>query len=170
VQARVEMNISQILALLGREGFYRRTHFRHPIQLFTRVSSPAEARMNIRYRSNSTNGAHGIDRACERRQARSAQAQAAQILLAADAGISDDDIVASLRVSGSTVYRTKQRFVLGNLEAALCEEPRPGASRKLTGKEEALLVATACSKPPEGPRPLDPGVAGWRNGQAYRAR
>jgi transposase len=72
----------------------------------------------------------------------------AQILLAADAGVSDDDIVASVRVSGSTVYRTKQRFVLGNLEAALCEEPRPGASRKLTGKEEALLVATACSKPP----------------------
>jgi transposase len=74
----------------------------------------------------------------------------AQILLAADAGVSDDDIVASVRVSGSTVYRTKQRFVLGNLEAALCEEPRPGASRKLTGKEEALLVATACSNPPEG--------------------
>jgi len=74
----------------------------------------------------------------------------AQILLAADAGVSDDNIVASVRVSGSTVYRTKQRFVFGNLEAALCEEPRPGASRKLTGKEEALLVATACSKPPEG--------------------
>jgi transposase len=74
----------------------------------------------------------------------------AQILLAADAGTSDDDIVAGVRVSGSTVYRTKQRFVLGNLEAALCEEPRPGASRKLTGKEEALLVATACSTPPEG--------------------
>jgi hypothetical protein len=26
----------------------------------------------------------------------------------------------------------------------------PGAERKLTGKEEALLVATACAKPPEG--------------------
>lgn len=40
--------------------------------------------------------------------------------------------------------------MLGNLEAALSEEPRPGAQRKLTGKEEALLVATACSKPPAG--------------------
>jgi hypothetical protein len=30
------------------------------------------------------------------------------------------------------------------------EEPRPGADRKLSGKEEALLVATACSNPPEG--------------------
>src|SRR5207244_7767280 len=34
--------------------------------------------------------------------------------------------------------------------AALSEEPRPGASRKLSGKEEALLVATACSSPPAG--------------------
>jgi hypothetical protein len=40
--------------------------------------------------------------------------------------------------------------VLGNLEAALSEEPRPGADRKLSGKEEALLVATACSNPPQG--------------------
>jgi transposase len=74
----------------------------------------------------------------------------AQILLAADAGASDDDIATSVSVGGSTVYRTKQRFVFGNLEAALSEAPRPGASRKLSGKNEALLVATACSRPPEG--------------------
>jgi transposase len=74
----------------------------------------------------------------------------AQILLAADAGISDDDIAVSIAVGGSTVYRTKRRFVEGNLEAALSEEPRPGAERKLSGQEEALLVATACSDPPEG--------------------
>jgi transposase len=74
----------------------------------------------------------------------------AQILLAADAGASDEEIARSVGVGGSTVYRTKRRFVLGNLEAALNEEPRPGASRKLSGKEEALLVATACSSPPAG--------------------
>lgn len=74
----------------------------------------------------------------------------AQILLAADAGAGDEEIARSVSVGGSTVYRTKRRFVLGNLEAALSEEPRPGAERKLTGKEEALLVATACSKPPAG--------------------
>ena len=74
----------------------------------------------------------------------------AQILLAADAGESDAAVAASLRVGGSTVYRTKRRFVLGNLAAALSEEPRPGAARKLSGKEEALLVATACSSPPAG--------------------
>jgi hypothetical protein len=74
----------------------------------------------------------------------------AQILLATDAGASDEAIAISVAVGGSTVYRTKRRFVEGNLEAALSEEPRPGAERKLTGKEEALLVATACSSPPEG--------------------
>ena len=74
----------------------------------------------------------------------------AQILLAADAGASDEEIAISVGVGGSTVYRTKRRFFAGNLEEALSEEPRPGASRKLSGKEEALLVATACSNPPEG--------------------
>lgn len=74
----------------------------------------------------------------------------AQILLAADAGASDDEIARSVGVGGSTIYRTKRRFVLGSLAAALSEEPRPGADRKLSGKEEALLVATACSNPPKG--------------------
>jgi transposase len=74
----------------------------------------------------------------------------AQILLAADAGAGNEAIVRSVGVGGSTVSRTKRRFVLGNLEAALSEQPRPGAARKLSGKEEALLVAIACSKPPAG--------------------
>src|SRR5262249_15076973 len=74
----------------------------------------------------------------------------AQILLAADAGVRDADIDLSVGVGGSTVYRTERRFVEGNLQRALSEEPRPGAERKLTGKEEALLVATACSSPPAG--------------------
>src|SRR5580704_281181 len=73
----------------------------------------------------------------------------AQILLAADAGASDETIASAVRVSGSTVYRTKRRFVEGNLELALSEEPRPGAAQ-LSGKETALLVATACSDPPRG--------------------
>jgi transposase len=74
----------------------------------------------------------------------------AQILLAAAAGVVDEEVARTVGVGGSTVYRTKRRFVLGNLEAALSEEPRRGAARKLNGKEEALLVATACSKPPAG--------------------
>src|SRR5579863_545772 len=74
----------------------------------------------------------------------------AQILLAADRGRRDEEIARTVSVGLSTVSRTKRRFVEGNLERALSEEPRPGAERKLTGKEEALLVATACAKPPAG--------------------
>ena len=68
---------------------------------------------------------------------------------AADSGLSDEDIAAAVAVGGSTVYTTKRRFVKGSLEAALNEEPRPGADRKLTSNEEALLIDTACSSPPE---------------------
>jgi len=43
----------------------------------------------------------------------------AQILLAADAGASDETIASAMRVGGSTVYRIKRRFVEGDLERAL---------------------------------------------------
>lgn len=74
----------------------------------------------------------------------------AQVLLAADAGHWDDDIVSTVGVGSATVYRIRRRFVEDGLKRALYDDPRPGGSRKLTGREEALLVATACSKPPEG--------------------
>jgi len=74
----------------------------------------------------------------------------AQVLLAADAGATDETIAANVAVGTSTVYRTKRRFVEEGLEEALSEEPRPGAERKLSAREEALLVAIACAKPPAG--------------------
>jgi transposase len=74
----------------------------------------------------------------------------AQVLLAADKGMSDGDIAASVEVGTSTVYRIKRAFVEEGLEKALEEEPRPGGVRKLSGHEEALLIATACAKPPPG--------------------
>ncbi|KAF7961926.1 transposase [Cupriavidus sp. UYMU48A] len=74
----------------------------------------------------------------------------AQILLAAHAGKDDASIAATVAVGESTVYRTKRRFVEMGLEAALNEQARPGAQRKLSGKEEALLIATACTNPPAG--------------------
>ncbi len=72
-----------------------------------------------------------------------------QILLAADAGVDDASMAESLGLSGSTIYRTKRRFVDAGLEAALSEQPRPGGARKLSDHDEARLVATACSAPPD---------------------
>jgi len=74
----------------------------------------------------------------------------AQILLAADRGRSDKVIAELLGVGTSTVYRAKRRFVERPFEVVLDDEPRRGGSRKLSGREEALLVAMACSKPPKG--------------------
>ena len=74
----------------------------------------------------------------------------AQVLLAAAAGHSDATIAETVSVGTATIYRIKRRFVEGGLEHALNEQPRPGAERKLTGEEEALLIAVTCSAPPAG--------------------
>src|ERR1700728_4070945 len=114
------------------------------------VPRTKEARMNVRYRVELSHAERTEIRALLRGgKQKTRKLKRAQILLATDAGARDEAIAASVGVGGSTVYRTKRRFVLGNLEAALSEEPRPGTDRKLSGKEEALLVATACSRPPQ---------------------
>src|SRR5436190_4930946 len=110
-----------------------------------------EARMNVRYRVELSQTERAELTALVSGGKHAARKlKRAQILLAADAGAGEEEIARNVGVGGSTVYRTKRRFVLGNLEAALTEEPRPGMNRKLSGKEEALLVATACSTPPAG--------------------
>jgi transposase len=76
--------------------------------------------------------------------------QRAHILLLAHEGHTDAFIAKALHVGTATVERTRQKFVDGGVEWALTERPRPGAARKLDGKAEAFLVATACSAPPAG--------------------
>ncbi len=107
--------------------------------------------MNVRYRVQLSeaervelNGLLSGKRQAVRRVKR------AQILLASDLGQAEERIARTLGVGISTVYRTRRRFVEGNLICALSEEARAGAPRKLSGQEEALLVATACSKAPAG--------------------
>lgn len=74
----------------------------------------------------------------------------ARILLLADEGKTDEAIEEVLHIGFSTVGRTRKKFVEGGLEYALKELPRPGGERKLKGKQEAFLIALACSNPPEG--------------------
>ena len=74
----------------------------------------------------------------------------AQTLLLAEEGQSDEQIVQALRTSVSTVGRTRKQLVEEGLEAALSEAPRSGRPMKLDGRGEALIVATACSAPPQG--------------------
>ena len=74
----------------------------------------------------------------------------AQILLKADEGWKDADIINALNTSRSTVERTRKRLVEDGLDKALNEDPRPGQRVKLEGKAEALLVALTCSDAPGG--------------------
>jgi transposase len=107
--------------------------------------------MNVRYRVNLTEDERNeLKVLLARGKTAARKLKRAQILLAADAGQSDETIAANVGVGTSTVFRTKRRFVEGNLDLALAEEKRPGAKRKLSSKEEALLIATACSAPPKG--------------------
>jgi len=78
------------------------------------------------------------------------QFKRAMILLKADEGLTDEQIVAALNVSRPCVERIRKRYVSDGIERALNEDPRPGQRRKLDGRAEATLVATACSDAPEG--------------------
>jgi transposase len=75
----------------------------------------------------------------------------ARILLNADEGLTDEEIAAALDVGIATVGRTRQRVVAATL-AALEERPRPEGERQLTGKQEAHLLAVACTPAPAGQR------------------
>jgi transposase len=74
----------------------------------------------------------------------------AMILLKADEGLTDQQIMAALNVSRPCVERIRKRFVADGMDRALNEDPRPGQKRKLDGRAEATLIATACSDAPKG--------------------
>jgi transposase len=74
----------------------------------------------------------------------------AHILLQADDGAADKTIASSLHIGTATVARIRQRFVEGGVQQALTEDHRRGGKRKLDDKQEAFLIATACSAPPHG--------------------
>jgi transposase len=107
--------------------------------------------MNVRYRVTlSSEERAQLQSLVSGGQGRARRIKRAQILLAAEAGATDDTIARTVAVGTATILRTKRRFVEEGLEPALSEEPRPGAVRKLSATEEALLVATACTKAPAG--------------------
>jgi len=73
-----------------------------------------------------------------------------QILLLADQGLTDEQIAQATGAGLSTVERLRKRCAREGLEAALADRPRPGAPPKLDGKQQALIVALACSPAPQG--------------------
>ncbi len=68
-----------------------------------------------------------------------------------DGSKKDKEIVSVLGTSLRSVERVRQRFVEEGLESAINPKPQTRyRSKKLDGAGEAFLVATACSKAPDG--------------------
>lgn len=73
--------------------------------------------------------------------------QRAQILLWSDEGKRDKDIAALLRCDLGTVANARRYWVT---DKRLTDLPRRGGTPKLDAKQQAHLVALACSEAPEG--------------------
>ena len=80
----------------------------------------------------------------------------ARILLKADCakgqpGWTDETISDALDVSVATIERIRQKYVCHGLDAAVKRRARARErARRLDGKQEAHLIALACSDPPVG--------------------
>src|SRR6266446_736362 len=77
----------------------------------------------------------------------------AYILRKADrsCGWTNADIASAYEVSTKKVEQLKKRFVEEGFEAALSRKPVTNVHRrKITGEEEAHLIALCCSQAPEG--------------------
>jgi transposase len=76
--------------------------------------------------------------------------QRAHTLLKVDEGKTDAEISQMLYVSEQTIRRTRQRFAQEGLQAALEDKPHPAIGSELDEKQEARIIALACSEPPAG--------------------
>ena len=77
----------------------------------------------------------------------------AYVLLKADrsCGWTNADIASAYEVSTKKVEQLKKRFVEAGFDAALSRKPVTNVHcRKITGEEEAHLIALCCSQAPEG--------------------
>lgn len=73
----------------------------------------------------------------------------AQVLLQSHAGKTDEAIAKDIDATIRTVERIRKRYVKKGLKTTLYDAPRPGAEPVFDEKQEARLVAIACSTPPE---------------------
>lgn len=74
----------------------------------------------------------------------------AYILLALHKGKKQSEIEDFYNVSRTTIWRVKRKYKKHGAQEALRDEARPGQPVKYTEKQKAEIVATACTKAPEG--------------------
>ncbi len=74
----------------------------------------------------------------------------AHILLQADAGWRDAEIMAAFHVSRETVSRVRARFAAGGVVGVLTDKRQTHRRRALTDAQATHLVALACTAAPAG--------------------
>lgn len=74
----------------------------------------------------------------------------ANILLLLHKGKKESDIADFLDVERTTIWRTKQKYLEAGINEALEERERSGQPVKYNDPQKAEVIATACSKAPEG--------------------
>ena len=67
-----------------------------------------------------------------------------------DEGKTDAEISQLWYVSAQTIRRTRLGFVQDGLRAAVEDKPHPSTGSELDEKQEARVIALACSEPPAG--------------------
>lgn len=74
----------------------------------------------------------------------------AQSLQLSSKGLSDEDVSQVSALSVSAIARLRKRYVEKGINKALYGEKRVGQKSPYDEKDEAVLVALACSDPPKG--------------------
>lgn len=74
----------------------------------------------------------------------------ARILLMVDEGKIDKEIYQALHTGNSTPRDIRKNYAEKGLDRALYDAPHKGAERKMTGQQEAEVIAIACTKAPRG--------------------
>ena len=73
----------------------------------------------------------------------------ARILLLADAGIADTEIITRVEMCKAAVINLRRRYQTLGMDV-IYDQPRPGRAPKFDGVTRAKITALACTTPPEG--------------------
>ena len=76
----------------------------------------------------------------------------AHILSALDRDTPQATIMEVLGVDRTAIWRTRNAYLAGGVQAALFDAPRPGRPQRYDANSEARITALACSAPPAGAR------------------
>jgi len=81
---------------------------------------------------------------------KSKEVQRAIILLFLNKGMTNFEVADLLDIGVNTVSRIKNKYLNDGLDTALYDKQRSGQPKKYGSREEAEIIALACSDPPEG--------------------